>query len=283
MLFPVTEHSMKGYKTILLLVALVTYGVGAYAQGVRLGEVVLISTSPLKKDVDPASFQSFMVEELIPAWNDGSSGTTLYLLKADRGDRKGEFLNVCVAAKPQDRKELLAGSPFTDKAVSSVAGPLTNRMANFLSEPEAYTEYQLIGADQFTSLPVVDLLGIHYIKVKPERAKDFEKLVREKLHPTVGNLVHDMNLLYYKGVAGESKGTFITIFAITSVSARERFWPTGGNEQEVVKQLFGPHKELAGELGNYLVEDSFLAPESGGAAAFFESREWTDYVVIDSN
>jgi hypothetical protein len=91
-----------------------------------------------------------------------------------------------------------------------------------------------------------------------------------------------MNLYYYKAIAGKDKGAFITIYAIESVEARERFWPTGGQEQEIVKQLFGPYKELALELSSYLVENSFLGPESGGGAAYFESLEWTDFVVIDS-
>ncbi len=75
-----------------------------------------------------------------------------------------------------------------------------------------------------------------------------------------------MNLLYYKAVAGDDKGSYITIYAIESVSARERFWPTGGKEQDIVKQLFEPHKELALELSSYLVEDSYLGPETGAGA-----------------
>jgi len=35
---------------------------------------------------------------------------------------------------------------------------------------------------------------------------------------------------------------------------------------------------LGKELGNYLVEGSYLEPSSGGAAAFFESKEWTDFI-----
>jgi hypothetical protein len=273
---------MKAYWMILVLFAFMANSVATKAQGIPLGEAILVSTSPLKNDADLEAYESFMLDELVSAWNKRSSGVTMHLLKADRGDRKGELLTVCMAAKPEDRKKLPPGSPFTDKAVVSVAGELSRRPSEFLSRPGGYTEYHLIGADQFTSLPAIDLLGIHYIKVKPDQARDFEKLVVQKLHPAVGNLVNDMNLLYYKAVAGDDKGSYITIYAIESVSARERFWPTGGKEQDIVKQLFGPHKELALELSSYLVEDSYLGPETGAGAAYFESKEWTDYVVLDS-
>ena len=271
--------SMKFYKIILLSV-FIAYSVVSNAQGIKLGEVVIVSTSPLKKDADPASFNSFM-NETAPAWEMTYPGTAMYLLQSDRGDRNGEFLPVCIAAKREDGRKLIAGSPFTDEVFSTIQGQLSARPSDFLEEPDAYTEYELIGADLFTSLPAVDILGIHYIKIKPERAEDFEKLVIGKLHPAVGNLIHDMNLLYFKAVAGNAKGSFITIYAIESVAARERFWPTGGQEQDIVKRLFSPYKDLALELGSYLVEGTYLGPESGGGAAYFESLEWTDYVFID--
>jgi hypothetical protein len=273
---------MNKLKTLLAFFILLVFGFTANGQGIPLGETLLVSTSPPKKSADPEKFKSFMIKELVPAWNQGSPGPEMYLLKADRGDRNGEFLTICMAANPDERKKLESGSPFSDKAVSALAGNLSGQPSTFLEDPDAYTEYQLIGGDRITPLPTVDLLGIHYIKVKPEKAKDFEKLVVEKLHPTVGNLVHDMNLLYYKAIAGQNKGSFITIYAIESTEARERFWPTGGQEQEIVKQLFGPHKELAKELGTYFIEGTYLGPESGGGAAYFESLEWTDFVVIDS-
>ncbi|MFC2126515.1 hypothetical protein ACFLU5_17130 [Bacteroidota bacterium] len=273
---------MKILKSILILIAAAIFGVSVNAQGIKLGEVVLVSTSSIKTDIDTEAFKSFMMEETGPAWNASLPGTAMYLLQADRGNRNGEFLTVCIAETIKDRKKLHPGSPFTDKTFSMVSSNLSGRPSDFLEKPHAYTEYQLIGSDQFTSLPKVEILGIHYIKVKADRDKEFEKLVVNKLHPAVGNLVHDMNLFYYKAVAGKNKGSYITIYAIESVTARERFWPTGGPEQDIVKQLFGPNKELAIELESYLVEDSYLGPESGGGAAYFESLEWTDYVIIDN-
>lgn len=48
-----------------------------------MGETILVSTSPLGKDADPKAFESFMLEELVPAWNKSSSPATVHLLKAD--------------------------------------------------------------------------------------------------------------------------------------------------------------------------------------------------------
>lgn len=249
------------------------------AQVIRVGEVIMISTSALKPDVTPGALQTY-INELSPSWNKHQQ-VNIYALMADRGDRKGDLLLTCIARKESDRKSLGTGSPFTDGHFSSPNTAV--KLSDFLNDPGAHTEYRLIGADKMKSLPVTGMLGIHYLKVKPGRAEEFEKLVIEKLHPAVGQLLPDMQLLYYKAVAGENKGTYITIFTIESVAARERFWPTGGPEQDVVRQVFHPLKALAEELGSYLVEGSYLAPESGGAAAYWESREWTDFVHQTEN
>lgn len=274
---------MNTFKTIFILLILLATGIVTYGQGIQVGETILVSNSPLNKNINPEDFKSYMSKEFVSEWNQRSPGPTMYLLQADRGDRNGEYLTICIATKQEDHKKLISSSPFTDKAVTTVTSNLSKLPSAFLEKSDAYTEYQLIGGDRITPLPRVEILGFHYIQVKPELAKDFEKLVIEKLHPTVGKLVHDMNLLYYKAVAGENKGSFITIYAIESIAARERFWPTGGQEQDIVKQLFRPYKDLAKELGSYLIENSYLKPESGGAAAIFESLEWTDFIIIESN
>lgn len=249
------------------------------AQGIRIGEVIMVSTSPLKPDVTPGALQTY-VNDQAPGWNKKKS-VNIYALMADRGDRKGDVLLTCIARKEADRRSLGTGSPFTDSQFSSPNTAM--KLSDFLSDPGAYTEYRLIGAEKMKSLPVTGMLGIHYLQVRPGRTDEFEKLVIEKLHPAVGQLLPDMQLLYYKAVAGENSGSYITIFTIESVAARERFWPTGGPEQDIVRQVFHPLKALAEELGSYLVEGSYLAPESGGAAAYWESREWTDFVHQTEN
>jgi hypothetical protein len=265
---------------MVLILCLQTIAAGIIsAQGIRIGEVIMLSTSPLKTGITPGALQTY-INDLTPSWNKHQR-VNIYALMADRGDRKGEVLLTCIARKKSDRNSLGTGSPFTDKHISSPNTPV--KISDFLSDPGAYTEYRLIGADKMKSLPVTGMLGIHYLKVKPDRADEFEKLVIEKLHPAVGQLLPDMQLLYYKAVTGENRGSYITIFTIESVAARERFWPTGGPEQDIVRQVFYPLKALAEELGSYLVEGSYLAPESGGGAAYWESREWTDFVYQTEN
>lgn len=278
MLVCLSMHRRTARALVLSWLLLMSLTSIVQAQNIRMGEVVIVSNSPLKAGVKPQALQQY-VGELTPVWK--KKGVSTYALLADRGDRKGEVLLTCIAEKESDRKALGAGSPFTNK-IFPAAGKAKG-LSDFLSKPESYTEYRLIGGDKLQSLPVTGMLGIHYIKVKPERADEFEKLVVEKLHPAVAQLLPDMQLLYYKAVAGENKGSYITIFTIASIEARERFWPTGGSEQEVVKETFSPLNDLAKELGTYLVEGSYLAPESGGAAAYWESREWTDFVYQTSN
>src|SRR4029453_11019957 len=108
-----------------------------------------------------------------------------HLVQADRGNRKGQFYRV-----------------WTGPATSGVA-PGTDRS----------TEYQLLSPEKAGTLPDVDVLGIHFIKVLPDRRENFEHFVGDTLHPAVANLRPDLRLLYYKAVAGPDAGNYIALVA----------------------------------------------------------------------
>ena len=267
----------KRLLTILFLFNLVASAGMLHAQGMKMGEVIIISNSGIQKGVKPEALQNWVNDEVASSWSRKYPGTSMHLFLADRGDSKGKFLLVTNVIRLAYREVLPQGSPFDEDVIAEANANLRSS-ADFLRNPDAYTEYSLIGPEHFKSLPVAGILGIHYIKVKPERSAEFEKLVVDKLHPSVGQLFPDMQLLYYKAVAGDHKGEYITIFTIKSVAARDKYWPTGAPETETLKKGFDPLKKLAVELGDLLVEGSYLKPESGGAAAYFEAIKWTDFV-----
>jgi hypothetical protein len=239
----------------------------------KLGEVVIVSTSALKKNSNAETFKSYVNNDVTQKVKKDKPSVTIHAFKADRGKRKGDLLLVFGADKPTERESFATGSPFRNEVI----GASGKKPSDFLSNTHTYTEYRLIGADKFTTRPDIGILGIHYIKVKKEKAAEFEKFVVEKLHPAVGNVLPDMHLMYYKAVAGANPASYITIFAITSVDARHKYWPEGAPETKPLKDAFKPFEGLAKELGAFLVEGSYLEVGKGGAA-IFESKEWTDFI-----
>jgi hypothetical protein len=171
------------------------------------------------------------------------------VFQADRDDRKGQYLVVTTSA------------PKTESVF------VGNRAS----------EYRLLSPETTGTLPDIDVLGIHYLKVRPERADAFEQFVGRTLHPAVANLRPDLRLLYYKSVAGHDKGTYILLFALTRES-RDKYWP-GGSDSDELRKAFKPVQPLATELYTYLVEGSALT-DPKFAAAVFESRTWTDFVLV---
>ena len=260
---------------LLLCGALLISGIG-YTQGMQVGNILVINQPILKGNVDPGAFQTFATKEMLPALEKQSQGPTYHLFKADRGKQKGSFLLVCTTDKINRPKGLNVENSFnlTPGAKGSKA------LGDFISNAGDFTEYRLVGLDQIKSLPNSGILGIHFIQVKKERSNEFEKFVVEKLHPVVSQLFPDMQLLYYKAVAGENAGSYITVFTIDSPAARDKYWPGGAAETEILKKTFKPLEGLAKELGTYLVEGSYLEPASGGAAAYWESKNWTDFIHV---
>jgi hypothetical protein len=172
------------------------------------------------------------------------------LFQADRGGRKGQYLLVTTTAAKGDSAALGGGRG---------------------------TEYRLLSPETAGTLPDVDVLGIHYLKVRPDRAQAFEQFVGRTLHPAVANLRPDLRLLYYKAVAGPDAGNYILLFALTRES-RDKYWP-GGSDSDDLRAAFKPVRSLTTELSTYLVEGSALT-DPKFAAAVFESRTWTDFVLV---
>jgi hypothetical protein len=178
------------------------------------------------------------------------AGQGSHLLQADRGNRKGQYLHVSTRG--------------AKASAAAAAGAQSS-------------EYRLLSPEKVGTLPDVDVLGIHYIKVRPDRREAFERFVAEKIHPAVGNLRPDLRLLYYKAVNGPDAGSYITIFALTQAS-RDKYWP-GGSDSDVLRTAFQPVQPLTKELNTYLVEGSANTNQKL-AAAVYEAREWSDFVLM---
>jgi hypothetical protein len=164
---------------------------------------------------------------------------------ADRGSRKGQHI-------------LVSSSSSSSNASSTV--------------------YHLLSPAAAGTLPQVDVLGMHYHNVRPERRDAFERFVAEKLHPAVANLRPDLRVLYYKAVKGADAGNYVALFALTKAS-RDKYWP-GGSDSDELRAAFSPAvRALTTELSTYLVDGSYAA-DPKLAAAVYESREWTDYVLV---
>ena len=186
---------------------------------------------------------------LTPSDGTPAPGGSDHVVQADRGNRKGQFYRVWTGAGKMN------------------AAPVMDRS----------TEYHLLSPEKVGTLPEVDVLGVHFIKILPGQRDQFERFVSDTLHPAVANLRPDLRLLYYKAVRGADAPGYILLFALTKQS-RDKYWP-GGSDSDALRQAFAPVRVHTKQLRTYLVPDSALTDEKF-AAAIFESREWTDLVLV---
>ena len=252
----------------------------AEAQTMRLGEVLVFYIPELRPGADTKAFETHLNGHILPAWNKATPGMIGRLVRKDRGNRTGQYMVVWTTDTLTRHKEYASASgdfPFST-GITAKAGDFRPMLSSYVSGGK-FIEYQLVAPQTLkTPLPEVDVLGLHYARVRPERREAFDKFVADKLHPAVGNLQPDLRLLYYRPVRGDEPGAYITNFALTQGS-RDKYWPKGA-DSDVLKATFNPSiKALAEELRGYLVEGAYNGTPTL-AAAVYEAKEWADWVIV---
>jgi hypothetical protein len=222
---------------------------------VRLGEVLLFSYPDPPSNVDPKAAEPAL---RALAAERSEPGIGVHLFMGDRGSRKGQYAVVWVVDTLMRRQGSPTQAPFVKNGV----------------------EYHLVAPETVGALPDVDVLGLHYTTVRPDRVEAFERFVREKLHPSVANLRPDLRILYYRSARREDAGSYVALFALTRES-RDKYWPSGSDSDEL-RAAFKPVQGLTKELSTYLVDGSYLA-DPKFAAAVFESRQWADFVLVPTD
>ena len=264
-------------KRIIAGVAALLVGFStAQAQKIKLGEALIFHAPDLKPDADAKLFEARVLNELAPVWKMNAPGMELHLVRKDRGNHKGRYLLAYTTDTLTRHKSYATataeGNPLTADLLAK--GNAGTGLTPFVRSEGNYFEYHLVG--KVAELPEVEVLGIHYIKVRLDRREAFDRFIAEKLHPTVGNLRPDLKLLYYKPVRGTDPGNYLTLFALT-IESRDKYWPNGKDSDDL-KAAFKPVQALTEELKTYLVEGSYATGNL--AAAVFESREWADWVQV---
>jgi hypothetical protein len=246
---------------IAALVFPIVFSTMAHAQTMRLGEVLVFNVPDLKPDADAKAFESHVANQIASMWTKIAPGIGLSLVRKDRGPHPGRYL--------------LAWSMDSARR-QTYTGEFQPDLTPFVGRAGHLFEYQLVAPEKAGALPEVDVLGIHYIKVRPDRRDAFDRFIANTLHPAVANLRPDLRLLYYKPLRGTDAGNYITIFALTRQS-RDKYWPKGKDSQDLI-DAFQPVQALTDELKTYLVDGSYATGNL--AAAVYESREWADWITV---
>src|SRR5262245_47892906 len=227
------DTPMIQMKRIIVGAAALLVGLSTVqAQKIKLGEALIFHAPDLKPDADATAFETRVLNGLAPAWKLNAPGMELHLVRKDRGNHKGQYLLVYTTDTLARHKSYASataeGNPFTTDLLAK--GNAATGLTPFVNGGGKYFEYHLVG--KVAELPEVEVLGIHYIKVRPDRREVFDRFVAEKLHPTVGNLRPDLKLLYYKPVRGTDPGNYLTIFALT-IASRDKYWPNGKDSDDL--------------------------------------------------
>jgi hypothetical protein len=266
---------------LLASLMVLAFAAAAHAQTIKLGQAMVFLVPDLKPGADLKAFETYVTKQAAPAWAKGAPGSVLTLVKKDRGPHAGQYLLVWTTDTLAHHEALASTSgdfPFSAAAIGK-AGDIRAGLAPFVSGPGKYVEYHMVAPDKVGApLPEVDVLGNHYIKVRPDRVAAFDTFIGTKLHPMVGSLKPDLRFLYYKPVRGEDAGNYLTVVALTR-SSRDKYWPKGQDSDDLKAAFVPPVRTLAtAELQPFLVDGTW---GTGMTAQVYEAKDWADWLIVN--
>ena len=122
------------------------------------GNIVAVREVTLKEGIDPVKFETFAVEEFTPVFEREVPGVKAYIMKGNRGDKKGSYAYVLIFDSENTRDFYYPFEHGGEESVPSTSEQLwlpareaiyteLVKYVDGIGETEGYTDYLVLGAD----------------------------------------------------------------------------------------------------------------------------------------
>lgn len=122
------------------------------------GNIVAVREVTLKEGIDPVAFETFAVEEFTPVFEQQVPGVKAFIMKGNRGDKKGSYAYVLIFDSENTRDFYYPFEHGGEESVPSTSETLwlPARQAIYeelvkyvdgIGETKGYTDYLVLGGD----------------------------------------------------------------------------------------------------------------------------------------
>ena len=237
-------------------------GLNAVAQD--LPEVIALREIEIHEETNEVVFKNYYTK-WCDVLKENSKGMSGWLMKGDRGKRLGKYIFAYGFDYKDTRDYYFPTEPPADyKQFYALPQEALSKLPAGVEGTNTYTDFIVLGYKDIVRPMMGELLGIHYLDVKPRKSADLEKFVVEKFNPSVYNVIPGLNIYFLKGDRGEMEGKYIMMYVFDSYERRNAYVPEPGKPTEEFKEYIEPVLEYFDKLQEFLNEDV----------------SYTDYVVV---
>ena len=122
------------------------------------GNIVAVRDLTLKDGVDAADFEKFAIEKFTPVFQQKVPGVKAYIMKGNRGDKKGSYSYVLIFDSENTRDFYYPFEHGGEESVPATSEPLwlpareaiyteLVKYVDMIGETKGYTDYLVLGSD----------------------------------------------------------------------------------------------------------------------------------------
>ncbi len=229
-----------------------------------LPEVMALREIEIHDETNEVIFKNYYTK-WCDVLEENTKGMSGWLMKGDRGARINKYVFAYGFDYKAARDYYFPSEPPADyKQFYALPQDALGKLPPGVEGTNTYTDFVVLGYKDIIRPMMGEVIGIHYLEVRPRKNDDLEKFVINEFNAAMHNKVPGLNIYIMKGDRGDMTGKYILVYVIDTIERRNNYFPASGDASDELKKAFDPLMEVYDKL------QSFIDKEIS----------YTDYIVV---
>ncbi len=247
-----------------LPIILIGLGISLGCLSQDLPEVIALREIEIHEETNEVIFKNYY-RKWCDVLEENTKGMSGWLMKGDRGKRVNKYVFAYGFDYKAARDYYFPTIPPADyKQFYALPQEALGKLPAGVEGTNTYTDFVVLGYKDLVRPMMGEVIGIHYLDVKPRKEDDLENFVTREFNEAIYDKIPGLNMYIMKGDRGDMKDKYVLVYVFDTVERRDNYLPKGEDPSEEFKNAMSPLMDVYDKLHTFLNKEI----------------SYTDYVVV---